>query len=280
MENSSWVTISPRISFSHDLSPSDGAPMDRHRRLDSTLLDSAPDFDFCIGVRNEHQSVSSADELFSNGKILPLQFKNPVSARTNLSGGIRKQKPLPAISPKSLQSNQQQDQKKERLKEILAVSDADEKPAVSRSFWRFTRSSSLNFGSSHKVSLICSLPILSRSNSTGSANSNQRRPPLKDNYNYKSLHKHQSNPSAKPPSLASSSSLHKPPLKKNNSGGKTHFGSRGNGIQINPVLNVPPCISKGSMNLFGFGYFFCNGKDHKNKKKSTESVLKSRSASV
>lgn len=47
------------------------------------------------------------------------------------------------------------------------------------------------------------------------------------------------------------SSLQKHPLKEINSGGKTHFGSHTNGVRISPVLNLPPCTTKGSTGLFG-----------------------------
>ena len=66
--------ISPRISFSHDLNQTrDSVSIeDCHRRLDSCLLDS--DFNFCMGS-SFVQELSSADKLFSNGKILPIEIK-------------------------------------------------------------------------------------------------------------------------------------------------------------------------------------------------------------
>ncbi|KAJ6721160.1 COPPER-BINDING PERIPLASMIC PROTEIN [Salix viminalis] len=77
--------ISPRISFSHDLNqPADAVSIEdhhHHRRLDSSLLD--PDFDFCIG-NSFVQELSSADELFSNGKILPVEIrKHFISSKGN-----------------------------------------------------------------------------------------------------------------------------------------------------------------------------------------------------
>ncbi|RWR93862.1 Copper-binding periplasmic protein [Cinnamomum micranthum f. kanehirae] len=281
LDSPSWNTISPRISFSHDLKQADSVPVDSQRRLDSTLLELSADFDFCVGLRCEKESVSTADELFSNGKILPLQFKNRVPARSSSSREKpQKKSSQSAYDPPILSTKAtQQDQKKESLREILANPESDEKPISTKSFWRFNRSSSLNCSSNYRKSLIFSLPLLSRSNSTGSTNPNPRRPPLQKQFE-KPLQKPPSNPNPKSQFSGSGSSLQKPPLKKNSSGGKTHFGSHANGVRISPVLNVPPCISKGSTGLFGFGYLFCNGKDYKGKKKSPQSFVKSRSASV
>ncbi|XP_077220321.1 uncharacterized protein LOC143854322 [Tasmannia lanceolata] len=245
----SW-SLSPRISFSHDLSQTENIPIDRHR-LDSSLLDSSsPDFDFCITDPCEEVS-SSADELFSNGKILPLPIQiqsKTTQVFTLPNAEIPQPKSNPPQSLLPPRPPPPQNQKKESLKEIMEVSKPEEKPN-SKSFWGFTRSSSLNCASSYKRSLICSLPpLLSRSNSTGSTNPNPnpRGSQLKDSWK----------------------SSQKPPLKKNNSSGRNLYGSQSNGgVRINPILNVQiPCISKGTTSLFSF---FITGKSTKNKKKSS-----------
>ncbi|XP_077242328.1 uncharacterized protein LOC143882801 [Tasmannia lanceolata] len=254
-------SISPRISFSHDLSQTEKIP------IDSSRLDSpSPDFDFCITNPNQ-QGSSSADELFFNGKILPLPIQiqpktTHVFTLPNEEIPQPKSNPLPSPLPPP------QTQKKESLREIMEMSKQEEK-SNSKSFWHFTRSNSLN---GTKKSLICSLsPLLSRSNSTGSTNPSPRRSQLKDGY--KSSQNSPSNSNTKiswPSSSTSSSSVQKPPspLKKNNSGGRNLYGSHSNGgVHINPVLNVPPpYISKGTTTLFSS---FFTGKDTKNKKKSS-----------
>lgn len=114
----------------------------------------------------------------------------------------------------------------------------------SKSFWRFKRSSSLNCGSGYGPSL-CPLPLLSRSNSTGSAASQKQN----------SKKNHPSVAVPKIPSQYSSTwgSYQKPPLKKS-------YGSYGNGggVRVNPVLNVH------SGNLFGLGSIF--GKEKSKRK--------------
>ncbi|KAK9115005.1 hypothetical protein Syun_021802 [Stephania yunnanensis] len=248
------VDMSPRISFSHDLCQSDVV---RIEHLDQTI---SPDFDFCVF---EIES-STADELFSDGKLLPLE--------------IKKQQPIissqkPPIAPPSRQI----DSKKESLKEMIEKSSKTEEK-IGKSFWRFTRSSSC--GNGYKKSLICSLPLLSRSNSTGSAPNPKRttsatapllsqRSSNKASTIIKSSSSSSSTSSCTSNSSSSSSSyssyLQKPPLKKNQH--HHHHHHHNNGIRISPVLNVPPpYISKGTVNLFGLGSLFCNGKDKAKKK--------------
>ncbi|KAK9091331.1 hypothetical protein Sjap_024508 [Stephania japonica] len=243
------VDMSPRISFSHDLCQSDVV---RIEHLDQTI---SPDFDFCVF---EIES-STADELFSDGKLLPLEIKKqPISSQK------------PPIAP----PNRQIDSKKESLKEMMEKNSKTEEKigSSSKSFWRFTRSSSC--GNGYKKSLICSLPLLSRSNSTGSAPNPKRTttattPLLSQRSSNKgsnimksscsSSSSCTSNSSSSSSSCSYSSYLQKPPLKKNH-----HHHS---GIRISPVLNVPPpYIPKGTVNLFGLGSLFCNGKDKPKKK--------------
>ncbi|KAL6007515.1 hypothetical protein ACLOJK_033013 [Asimina triloba] len=104
--------MSPRISFSQDLSQSDGSiPVDRHG-LDPTFLDS--DFNFCI--RCEQES-SSADELFSGGKILPLLFKDSIAVcgPNSATGTPHLPKPSSATPPSPMPPPK--DAKRESLRE-------------------------------------------------------------------------------------------------------------------------------------------------------------------
>ncbi|KAF9608495.1 hypothetical protein IFM89_009861 [Coptis chinensis] len=194
----------------------------RATSFDSLLLESN-DFDFCISESFEQDS-SCAEELFSDGKILPLEIKKQV---------------LPPKPPTHPTSNE--NSKKESLKEIMEQSfKTEEKPTSSssstKSFWRFKRSSSC--GNGYKRSLICSLPLLSRSNSTGSAPTPKRSSSLKDNHN-KHLPKTPSSNGYTKSALSSSSSYpystpQKPSQKKN-------YGSYNNGVRISPLLN--PCLA-------------------------------------
>ncbi|KAL7190722.1 hypothetical protein ACSBR2_022908 [Camellia fascicularis] len=222
-ENSGLV-MSPRISFSYDLSRSDVVPVEQH----VFRSNSGIDFDFCIRESYDLQESSSADELFSDGKIVPTdQIKKKIVARKQIQ-----------------QEEIHKSSNDERLKEEKQCSN-------SKSFWRFKRSSSLNCGGSGYARSLCPLPLLSRSNSTGSATSVKRSLSQKQNS--------QKTPCVAASKLSQSSSssssggYQRPPLKKS-------YGAYGNGVRINPVLNVP------SGNLFGFGSKLFNGKD-KNKKK-------------
>nr|GMC94992.1 probable membrane-associated kinase regulator 1 [Ipomoea batatas] len=193
-EDSRSIIMSPRISFSGDVSPAEDVPVNqRNMRVSSSS--SSIDFDFCV---LDYES-SSADELFLDGKILPIEIKRRMD-----DGADRKQSSKP---------------------------------------WRFRRSSSLSCGSG----ALCPLPLLSRSNSTGSSS-----PITKDSFNSKPHYKKFSSSSIKQShSVISATHYQKPPVKK--------FMSNG-GIRINPVLNIPPA------SLFGLSSIFSGGKD-KNKKK-------------
>ncbi|XAR52422.1 hypothetical protein NMG60_11020503 [Bertholletia excelsa] len=242
---------SPRISFSHDLKQAEAEPIEHcHGRSDASLLDPNFDFDFCIQRSFTHE-ISSADELFSNGKILPIEIKKRVSVT---------EETRPRTSTTQVNSNE-----KKRLKEFLnSTYDAEEenKP-LSKSFWQFRRSSSLNCESGRSKSLIRSLQFLSRSNSTGSAPNTKQTAIPKDTQKQHSFKQPQVLNSQ--PSSSSSGffypymSSKRPALKKNR--------SHGNGVRISPVLNIPHnCIARGTVSLFGFGSLFCNGKAKKKKK--------------
>ncbi|CAK9159505.1 unnamed protein product [Ilex paraguariensis] len=291
------LVVSPRISFSHDLREAEIVPVEcHHHRSDAFLLDSPIDFDFCIG-QTFKEELSPADELFANGKILPIEFKKivPDTERTSHSSQTRqcwqsrglgrsvsevtKFVPTKEITKSEAvfvhpQTNKpsttatesaNEDTKKKMLKEFLSSSSEaeEEKPSskCTKPFWQFGRSSSLNCDNSHNKGLFPSLQILLRSNSTGSApNSGPRL--LRKVSQKQNLQKQQSIPSSK--ASLSSTNVHcsynpskRPPLQKN-------CRSYSNGVRISPVLNIPPTYI--SVNLFGFGSFFCNGKSRKKKK--------------
>lgn len=242
---SSPTTISPRISFSHYLCQKDTYPY---------YSDLNSDFDFCF----HPAQTSSADELFSGGFILPFQEKfvtnskhvslittttsNPQPLRSSSSSFP----PLPKISPSQKQ-------------EILKESTEQQKSTQPKPFWGIKRSSSLHC---HKKGSFWSLPLLSRSNSTGSLRNSKQSAKDGQKQNGGQFRHIKSTSSATsfssayvygfPPSQ-------KPPLRKNH----------GNGVRISPVINVTPpnCISVATVNLFGLGSLFRNGKDKKSGKK-------------
>nr|GMD00907.1 uncharacterized protein LOC109177542 isoform X2 [Ipomoea batatas] len=196
-EDSRSIIMSPRISFSGDVSPAEVVPVEQRNMRVSSSSSSSIDFDFCV---LDYES-SSADELFLDGKILPIEIKRRMD-----DGADRKQSSKP---------------------------------------WRFRRSSSLSCGSG----ALCPLPLLSRSNSTGSSS-----PITKDSFNSKPHYKKFSSSSIKQShSVISATHYQKPPAKK--------FMSNG-GIRINPVLNIPPA------SLFSLGSIFSGGKDKSKKKLS------------
>ncbi|KAJ0048947.1 hypothetical protein Pint_16503 [Pistacia integerrima] len=209
-------------------------------RRDTMLLDSNPDFEFSISSCFDQES-SSADELFANGVILPVQVQDNIGA----SKQVLTRSAPPAVSLPPLHrppSSNDAVKKGISVKEMLVVKcdSEDQKPQQAKSFWGFKRSCSLNHEA--KKSLICSLPLLSRSNSTGSVPNNKRSSSLKDNHNHKAR------------SSSTSTAYQKPPLKKN------YVGSYGNGVKISPVLRTA--------NLFGLGSLLRSGsKDKKNNKK-------------
>ncbi|XP_076924330.1 uncharacterized protein LOC143586739 [Bidens hawaiensis] len=235
------VYTSPRLSFSNDPEPDPTRPGD-------LLLSPTFDFDF------RASNLTPADELFSNGKILPTQIKyNNIIHNNN----------------NNIHTIQNPDNKtKKRLKELIEDQDPDqepepEKPSPKSSFWQFRRSASLNCDNSKNTKgLFGSLSIksLARSNSTGSALNPKPNSGQKVDKSKESMF------------LRRCSSLSQPVPKNNNSNSSSHNNSHvyysfrnstkesRTGIRIIPVLNVPPAynIAKGSINFFGFG--FCNGK--------------------
>ncbi|CAN0876202.1 hypothetical protein LINGRAHAP2_LOCUS11170 [Linum grandiflorum] len=277
--------ISPRISFSHDLNTNNNqtAEISEEPRLDSCLLDS--DFDFFIaGGTNFQQQLSSADELFSNGTILPVQIHKQKHSHYYSPTG-NKAIPLPPPPPPPPDEEPKKNVPK-LLKEFLSMSlDGDEDsqsqtPAtVSKSVWpQFKRSNSLNSIRSRGGDLIRSLHFLSRSHSTGSAPISSRNQPVSSSKDKPHLRKQRSVPCSnrKSPLIMqtspniggafhfhpySSSSSSSPRQQKWNQPHLRKCGSYGNnngGVRISPVLNIPSptFISRGTVNLFGS--LFCN----------------------
>ncbi|KAJ9550340.1 hypothetical protein OSB04_014385 [Centaurea solstitialis] len=245
---------SPRISFSHN--------------LDNSLIETEPsslsnpnpnsDSDFCFTsdliVQTE---ASSADELFSNGLILPNyddifhQQKpiNDASVVESLMIATSQTPPTDAIIT-------DQWEKMETSKEIVSCDHGNGN--LSKSFWRIKRSSSLHFESTKlktNSSFWSLLPLLSRSNSTGS-------PVAKDRVQNKETHQLMKQSKSSEMAVYGSCSM-KPPLKRN------HGGAYDYGTRISPVLNVsvPPFVTKSAANLLGLGSFFGHGSTHDQKNK-------------
>ncbi|OMP10018.1 hypothetical protein COLO4_04903 [Corchorus olitorius] len=224
-------------------------------RRDTLLLDSScSDFEFNISL--EQQSCS-ADELFANGMLLPVRLQRnqrqvqKSEAPAPAPGVVSQLPPRPNFSTVEDSKKESKTQTQTQIKALHLHSELEDqiqKPQ-SKSFWGFKRSSSLNCDK--KKSLICSLPLLSRSNSTSSVPNSKRSSSIKDSNKQK-------NPSISISSCNAYQFPQKPPVKRN------HGNSYGNGVRISPVLNVPPpYISKGTANLFGLGSFLRNGKDMK-----------------
>ncbi|XP_057436536.1 uncharacterized protein LOC130728963 [Lotus japonicus] len=234
---------SPRISFSHDFSQSDVIPVEQHPFRSNSSGLSSFDFDFPVSESLLLDESSSAEELFSDGRIRILPSTESTDHQVK-----RKNQPLkqtsstqspPPLPPPYCDSTNKS-LKKESPKLIDEVCD---KQSSSKSFWSFKRSSSC--GSGYGRSL-CPLPLLSRSNSTGSTPSVKKEGPnIKQNQQ-----KHCSSSRISGPN-----SYHKPPLNKN------HGSYYGNSVRVSPVINVP------SANLFGLGSIFSNSSRDKSKKK-------------
>ncbi|KAH1215494.1 hypothetical protein GmHk_13G036620 [Glycine max] len=257
------MTMSPRISFSHDFSQSDVIPVEKHPlRSNSSGLNSSMDFDFCVHESLELES-SSADELFSHGVLLPTQIKknniNNNNALLKPKSQLAPPPPQPQLPPPSkaicdsASSTTKKSSKKESHKDGKELNDEVNEKQSSKSFWRFKRSSSC--GSGYGSSL-CPLPLLSRSNSTGSSPSVRRIPLSKEGHHHVKQNSQKRSSSSTRFSQSHSLASHnhqKPPLQRSH-------GSHANGVRVSPVLNVP------SANLLGLGSIFSNNRDKSKKK--------------
>ena len=247
-------TVPPRLSFSHDPSELKLLPVkDDVPRKDTLLLESNHDFEFSTSRSLEFES-SSADELFSNGVILPIQMQQEKTTTTR-KHTRHGEPPYMKLPPRPCSPTLHK-MKKDNIKEVSDVNVGYEKKAQSKSFWGFGRSKSLNCDT--KKSFMCSLPPMSRSNSTGSGSvaNPKRTSSNKQQSASKAL-------SSSSPSSCSALNLYPGPRSPS---GKSYGGSYANGLRVSPVLNVPtPYISKGSASLFGLGSFLRVGKVKKSK---------------
>ncbi|KAL9681315.1 hypothetical protein QQ045_013098 [Rhodiola kirilowii] len=246
---------SPRYSFSHDINQASLVTA----RSDSSLLDTGFDFEFGISESFDQES-SSADELFSQGILLPIQLRekdNNLTSKQPLNPLPTADQPIAQVTSKSA----------EEAKEEAAPSahlEPQEKPQSKPSFWSFKRSSSLSCDGESKKSLLCSLQGLSRSNSTGSVPNPKK--PLQNKDKAINPSKHPPLPKSLSTSSSSSSSnssfYQKAPHPKGYYGGSSYGPG---GSRLSSVLNVPPPYISNA-NLFGLSSLFRNGKDKKPKK--------------
>ncbi|KAL2235015.1 uncharacterized protein LOC105160785 [Sesamum indicum] len=260
-ESSSPVD-SPRLSFSDDITEID---LLHYARSNALLPNSTVDFNFCLS-QGLSEKISPADELFANGRILPVEIKKITPQKeTHQPDPILGHCEARQAATKT-QGNVNDNTMKKRLIEFLSYnSDGDEedKP-LPRPFWQFRRSSSLNCDTGRTNGLLRSLQFLTRSNSTSSApNQNpkviQKQHLLKESATYGSNSKVRANSQY----CSHNNTWKKPSLRKSNS---SLHGM--NGVGISPILNIPPTyISKGTITLFGFGSFLCNKGSKKKKKK-------------
>lgn len=233
---------SPRISFSHDLPQKDLVPIEQH--IGSGLASSSNDFDFCAYRASFDQEYSSADDLFSGGKILPIEIKKRLSpSRTSDAPPPPPSSPPLQLAP-PLQCIEVTENQSLSAKASSPDTESEEKEQNHKpSFWSFKRSTSLNCSSGYARRL-----CPPRSYSTGSAASTKRSSVSNRPKHVKySLNMHWD----KTKSASFAANHQRPPLKKNNN-------SSNNGIKVNPVLHIPLA------NIFGLGSIFSCGKS-KNK---------------
>ncbi|XP_047331755.1 uncharacterized protein LOC124935363 [Impatiens glandulifera] len=230
---------SPRISFSHDLIQNCRPAVIND---DPSLLDPTFDFDFSTG-KTFAFDISLADEIFSNGVILPTEIKP------------KKETKIETEKPNEEEEEPKPTNKKiMRLKEFLSCNNDEtehEKVPLIKPFWKFKRSSSLNYH--HHGSLIRPLQFFSRSKSAGSVAQTITMPvkerrikqPLMFSRSSSCNSYYPYNSSKRPPA----------PLKKSFS--RSYVD---NGIRVSPVLHFSnACIAKGTATLFGLRSLFCNG---------------------
>lgn len=258
---------SPRYSFSHDINPSSLVSP----RSDTCPLDTSFDFEFGI-CKTLDQESPSADELFSQGILLPIQLREKVTPLTKQSidpnpSSDQQEIPIVKVSTQAAVM----EELKENLKEAapLKYLESEEKSQSKSSFWSFKRSSSLNCDGEYKRTILCSLQGLSRSNSTGSVPKKTTQNKDKATITCNSS-KHPPLPKSSSTSSSSSSTslsgLYQYHQKSQNSKGYYGGSSYGSGgSRANSVLNVPPPYISNT-NLFGLGSLFRNGKDKKPKK--------------
>ncbi|CAL0318898.1 unnamed protein product [Lupinus luteus] len=247
-------SVSPRISFSHNISQSDSMPIEQYH--DISCLNPSMEFDFCVSASFEIESCS-AEELFSDGMILPTEVKNRKNAPLPKNGDLAQYPPLPpsnatCTNGSSSSSTTKKLKKKchNERKYLNDEHDVCDKKSSSKSFWSFKRSSSSSDNGSRYGRSLCSFPLLLRSNSSVSNTSVKSNTLSKEgiNINQKSQ-KHSSTRF----SSTMPNNFQRPVLNKSH-------GYYGNNVRVSPVLNVP------SANLFGLGSIFSSNKDKSKKK--------------
>lgn len=187
-----------------------------------------------------------ADELFSDGKILPSEIKpknenSSFNQTTSFSFSSSSSTSHPVLKHETSRSRSQTVTSSEEEELSIDLKNLDMKRQNSKSFWGFKRSSSCGNGYARSL---CPITLLSRSHSTGSSTSSKRSSlGSKDGFGQKQQRGFQK-----------TSVSQKPPLRKSGYG-YGNGGGTGNGIRVNPVLNL------------GFGSFFSGGNSSKNKNK-------------
>ncbi|GAB4828855.1 hypothetical protein Ancab_018514 [Ancistrocladus abbreviatus] len=164
------VGISPRISFSHDFKEAETIPIETYPcRHDSSLLDSSSfDFAFTIDDSSISHESSTADELFYNGKILPIDIIRKESIPEKQPVLLHQKESLCLVTRMET-SNPNSNANKKSLREYLADTESNDDQKPNKPFWKFRRSTSLNRDNrpSSSRGLFGSLKTLSRSRSTG-----------------------------------------------------------------------------------------------------------------
>ncbi|XP_041007854.1 uncharacterized protein LOC121252318 [Juglans microcarpa x Juglans regia] len=137
---SSNTGTSPRISFSHDFCQSDVlVPVEsRHHDLgsNSSGLSSSIDFDFCVHRESFGQESYAADELFSDGKILPTEIKKKITPMKQTDDQFGSCPPLPP--PRAIREISKQESAMESKGAGRTEVNHDQKQS-SKFFWRCTR---------------------------------------------------------------------------------------------------------------------------------------------
>ncbi|URE48711.1 hypothetical protein MUK42_15370 [Musa troglodytarum] len=244
LESSRWTGASPRISFSHDV---DLPQTDANRRLDASLpleVSAPSDFDFSLAIDALSHDPSLADDLFSDGKLLPLPIKNPPSSSRPSA---------PVAAPPATATRRRN---RDSLREVMAGPEANGsgigRASPPTPFWRFRRSSSVGYGSSR--SSLCPFPLL-RSKSSGSS-STQRpnaKPGITDSgYSSAGIGKGSSSPFGE----LFRKGANEPKTKVYYYSGNSRRSYGSNAVRISPILNVP---TPGSGSIFD--YLLCKRGD-------------------
>lgn len=255
--------VSARYSFSRDINLQCLPPP----QSDLSELETTSTTDFEFGTSGSlDQESSSADELFSQGILLPREIREKGTVLTRKQQSITEI--LEEISEEATKSSS------------LLESEEKSESKASSIFWSLKRSTSLNLNLDHadsnKKGFLCSLQGLSRSNSTGSVPNHTKKNKdkamlLQSAGKHPPMPKSSSTSSSSSASSSSSSSTNssynnyyqKPQHPKGYYAGPPY--SPGRGSRTNSVLNVPPPYISNT-NLFGLGSLFRNGKDKKTKK--------------